>query len=41
MLFRSLPVRNMRVNGADVLALGKGAEAVLAFFRGEGPAPKG
>ena len=29
------------VTWSDVLALGKGAEAVLAFFRGEGPAPKG
>jgi LCP family protein required for cell wall assembly len=37
----ALPVRNMRVNGADVLALGKGADAVLAFFRGQGSAPKG
>ena len=36
----ALPVRNMRINGADVLALGNGAEAVLAYFRGEGPAPR-
>ena len=34
-----LPVRNLKVNGASVLALAAGSEQVLAYFRGEAPAP--
>lgn len=35
----ALPVRNLKVNGASVLALAAGSEQVLAYFRGEAPAP--
>lgn len=35
----SLPVENDRVGDAAVLRLGDGADAVLAYFRGDGPAP--
>lgn len=34
-----LPVENDTVGDASVLRLGAGAETVLAYFRGEGPAP--
>jgi LCP family protein required for cell wall assembly len=35
----SLPVRGENVNGNAVLQLADGSDAVLAFFRGDGPAP--
>jgi anionic cell wall polymer biosynthesis LytR-Cps2A-Psr (LCP) family protein len=35
----SLPVVNKTINGNAVLLLGAGAEPVLAYFRGQGPAP--
>ena len=35
----SLPVVGETINGAAVLRLGNGADAVLAFFRGDGPDP--
>ena len=35
----SLPVVGETIDGNSVLLLGDGAEAVLAYFRGEGPAP--
>ncbi|MDO8390868.1 MAG: LCP family protein [Actinomycetota bacterium] len=35
----SLPVVPRTIDGAAVLSLGDGADAVLAFFRGTGPAP--
>lgn len=35
----SLPVIPKTVGGAAVLALGDGAEAILDYFRGKGPAP--
>jgi hypothetical protein len=35
----SLPVVFDRVGDASVLRLGKGSDAVLAFFAGDGPAP--
>lgn len=34
-----LPVDNAMVGDAAVLELGEGAESVLAYFRGDGPAP--
>ena len=37
----ALPVRNIHVAGASVLALADGSAAVLAYFRGAGPAPAG
>lgn len=37
----ALPVNPLTVNGNAVLELGKGADAVLAFFRGDGPPPSG
>jgi len=36
----SLPVVPATVDGNDILELGDGAEAVLAYFRGEGPRPR-
>ncbi len=36
----SLPVENDTVGDAAVLRLGDGADALLAYFRGEGPAPQ-
>lgn len=35
----SLPVRGETIGGAAVLQLADGADALLAFFRGDGPAP--
>jgi LCP family protein required for cell wall assembly len=35
----SLPVRGETVDGAAVLLLADGSDAVLAYFRGDGPAP--
>ncbi|MEY2402244.1 MAG: hypothetical protein QOJ08_2355 [Ilumatobacteraceae bacterium] len=35
----SLPVFGKTISGNSVLLLGDGSDAVLAFFRGEGPAP--
>lgn len=35
----ALPVVDRTIDGAAVLEVGDGAESVLAFFRGEGPAP--
>ncbi|MEP7114328.1 MAG: hypothetical protein ABI862_13770, partial [Ilumatobacteraceae bacterium] len=35
----SLPVFGKTIGGNAVLVLGDGSDAVLAFFRGEGPAP--
>lgn len=35
----SLPVVGKTINGNAVLLLGDGSDAVLAYFRGEGPAP--
>jgi len=35
----SLPVVNDRVGDASILRLGDGSDEVLAYFRGEGPAP--
>ena len=32
--------RTFTVDGNDILELGDGAEAVLAYFRGEGPRPR-
>lgn len=37
----ALPVRNIHAGGASVLALADGSAAVLAYFRGTGPAPAG
>lgn len=37
----ALPVNPLTVNGNAVLQLGSGADAVLAFFRGDGPPPAG
>ena len=37
----SLPVVPLTVDGNAVLELGDGADAVLAFFRGDGPPPAG
>lgn len=37
----ALPVNPLTVNGNAVLELGNGADAVLAFFRGDGPPPAG
>lgn len=37
----ALPVRNIHASGASVLALADGSAAVLAYFRGAGPAPTG
>jgi LCP family protein required for cell wall assembly len=39
LLTYSLPVVGETIDGNAVLRLGDGAEAVLAYFRGEGPAP--
>lgn len=39
LLTYSLPVVNETIDGAAVLLLGDGADAVLAYFRGTGPAP--
>lgn len=36
----SLPVFGKNINGNSVLLLGDGSDAVLAYFRGEGPAPQ-
>lgn len=36
----ALPVIPATVDGNDILELGDGAEAVLAYFRGEGPRPR-
>ena len=35
----SLPVRGDTINGNAVLQLADGSDEVLAFFRGQGPAP--
>jgi anionic cell wall polymer biosynthesis LytR-Cps2A-Psr (LCP) family protein len=35
----SLPVYGDTIDGAAVLQLGDGADALLAYFRGDGPAP--
>jgi LCP family protein required for cell wall assembly len=35
----SLPVHGETINGAAVLELSDGADALLAYFRGDGPAP--
>jgi LCP family protein required for cell wall assembly len=35
----SLPVRGETIDGAAVLQLADGSDAVLSYFRGEGPAP--
>ena len=35
----SLPVVGKTISGNAVLLLGDGSDAVLAYFRGEGPAP--
>lgn len=35
----SLPVRGETIDGAAVLQLADGADALLAYFRGDGPAP--
>jgi LCP family protein required for cell wall assembly len=35
----SLPVSGKTINGAAVLELSDGADALLAYFRGDGPAP--
>ena len=39
LLTYSLPVVGETIDGNAVLKLGDGAETVLAYFRGEGPAP--
>ncbi len=39
LLSYALPVRGETIDGNAVLLLADGADAVLAFFRGEGPAP--
>lgn len=36
----SLPVFGKNISGNSVLLLGDGSDAVLAYFRGEGPAPE-
>ena len=36
----ALPVIPATIDGNDVLELGDDAEAVLAYFRGEGPRPR-
>jgi LCP family protein required for cell wall assembly len=35
----ALPVRGTTIDGKSVLLLGDGSDAVLAYFRGDGPAP--
>ena len=39
LLAYSLPVDGRTIDGNAVLELGDGAETVLAYFRGDGPAP--